>query len=528
MRQAKVSSRWLPLLAAIVAIAQPGRAAVPGEVQYQGLLLDDLGQPVTETVSMGFALYDAVTGGTMLWSESHPAVGVVDGVYEVTLGSVTPIDAALVAGGSLYLEVSVEAEVLTPRQALLVVPYALRSAVAEDAERLVGVDGAFLAEMVKNISFDGADPPNQDPREGVSDVDGDGLANFMDPDNDGDGLSDEDELAAASDINLVTPSLTGFAPATADGFVASTVQVQGTSFEPGMSVSFGTQNPTPTNLTPTSFDVLVGPQPAGDATVIVTRLNGESAQATFPFFLFEPVLTSISPAVLIFGQGGTLTVHGADFVDGLVVDFGSQSPTPFNVTPSQFDITVAGSEPVGFVEVTITLPNGNFVTSPDSFRVADDKVVFLTSTEQTGSMGGLAAADAICNSLAQAAALPGTFQAWLADSTGSPATRSTQHTGPYVRTDGVIVASDWSGLIVGILDAGISVDESGIARPGSTAWTNVQPETAAMESDDHCLDWTNQQSALGRYGLASQTGEQWTSFDALGCSFSRRLYCIEQ
>ncbi|MFT4040880.1 MAG: hypothetical protein QM692_22045, partial [Thermomicrobiales bacterium] len=60
--------------------------------------------------------------------------------------------------------------------------------------------------------------------------------------------------------------------------------------------------------------------------------------------------------------------------------------------------------------------------------------VFTTSTTSAGNLGGLAGADATCQSLATAAGLTGTYMAYLADSTATPATRftNTANAGPYV------------------------------------------------------------------------------------------------
>ena len=49
--------------------------------------------------------------------------------------------------------------------------------------------------------------------------------------------------------------------------------------------------------------------------------------------------------------------------------------------------------------------------------------VFVTSTVHDGNLGGLVGADAICNSLASAAGLAGTYKAWLSDGSGWPRCR---------------------------------------------------------------------------------------------------------
>jgi hypothetical protein len=175
---------------------------------------------------------------------------------------------------------------------VLTVPYALRAESAASAEvadvavsalsaadttSVGGLDAAFVTEIWEHTNLDGSGPGNDDPTEGLTDTDLDGIANFVDPDNDDDGLSDSVEVGQGSDINLVTPVLLTVTPNSSFAQMTQTVSVTGTSFEAGMSVDFGSETPAPANLTPTSFDVDVGPQDFGLADVQVTRLNGETA-----------------------------------------------------------------------------------------------------------------------------------------------------------------------------------------------------------------------------------------------------------
>ena len=98
---------------------------VPGQINFQGVLLDNSNQLVSGSVNFEFALYDALTDGTQLWSESQSGVAVNGGIYTVSLGSVTPITTSILAGSAVYLEVTVDADIISPRQRLLAVPYAL-------------------------------------------------------------------------------------------------------------------------------------------------------------------------------------------------------------------------------------------------------------------------------------------------------------------------------------------------------------------------------------------------------------------
>jgi hypothetical protein len=330
----------------------------------------------------------------------------------------------------------------------------------------------------------------------------------------------------------VTP-ITGFSPPTADGFETSVVAIPGTSFEAGMTVAFGSENPTPTNVTSTSADVQVGPQPEGTVGVTVTLPNAEVGSSSFDFFLLVPQIDSFSPARFDQGQPGTVTVAGQNFYPGMTVDFGSQTPTPTNVTATSFDVSIAGTEPPAFVSVTVTLPNGKDTTNSTGFEVSvgSPRVIFATSTVQNGNRGGLAGADAICNGLASTAGLAGTFQAWLADSSDSPSTRESQVGAPYIRTDGATVADDWTDLTDGTIDVAINRNENDTALTGETfVWTNVAAVGAGADATAHCNDWTSTSTVIGgRRGVATSATSSWTQVGSGGfCNTGQRLYCVEQ
>jgi len=79
-------------------LASSVQATVPGQINFQGLLLDSAGDPVNGLVDLVFTMFDADTGGSSLWAETHSDVDVVDGVYNAALGSTTPITASVLAG----------------------------------------------------------------------------------------------------------------------------------------------------------------------------------------------------------------------------------------------------------------------------------------------------------------------------------------------------------------------------------------------------------------------------------------------
>ncbi len=108
-------------------------AEVPHLINYQGYLTDSAGNPLSQECPFHFALYETQTDGSAVWSETHPSVTVMEGIFNVVLGSGTskdPIDIDF--DGVYYLEVTVNGETLSPRQALTGVGQSMRSELAED------------------------------------------------------------------------------------------------------------------------------------------------------------------------------------------------------------------------------------------------------------------------------------------------------------------------------------------------------------------------------------------------------------
>lgn len=93
--------------------------AVPGSFNFQGRL-EDAGTPVQGTRSIVFNLYDALTSGNLLDSNTV-SVTVTQGLFNA---SVTFSTTALAASGQKYLELVVAGTTLSPREPLQSVPYA--------------------------------------------------------------------------------------------------------------------------------------------------------------------------------------------------------------------------------------------------------------------------------------------------------------------------------------------------------------------------------------------------------------------
>jgi hypothetical protein len=118
--------------------------AIPDGMNYQGRLEKD-GFPVTGSKTMRFKLYDDPAAGTELWDSGDQSVTVTQGIFSVVLN--IPTAALHDVGGDAdqkqrYLEVTVDAVTLSPRDPVRTVPYA---AVAETIAGGIDISTAGLS-----------------------------------------------------------------------------------------------------------------------------------------------------------------------------------------------------------------------------------------------------------------------------------------------------------------------------------------------------------------------------------------------
>ena len=71
---------------------QDNPKSVPALLNYQGFLATADSGAVSETLAMTFRLYGSASGGSALWSETHPAVVVNNGGFTLHLGASHPIE----------------------------------------------------------------------------------------------------------------------------------------------------------------------------------------------------------------------------------------------------------------------------------------------------------------------------------------------------------------------------------------------------------------------------------------------------
>lgn len=152
---------------------------------------------------------------------------------------------------------------------------------------------------------------------------------------------------------------------------------------------------------------------------------------------------------------------------------------------------------------------------------------FLSTPWSVG--GGLAGADARCQSDASAALLGGTFRALLASTTTAAGSRFGTAGLPWVRPDGVLVAVTPDDLLTGNLLAPIAQRADGTynASGTSTRTGASSPMTPSVNGNESCFDWTVTTGGSYR-GFAAITNAYFFGLGTgLACSTTAPVYCLE-
>jgi hypothetical protein len=135
--------KYVLYLVIIVTMIFPVMAQnIPQLINYQGFLTDADGKALTGPQTLLFRLYpDTSMGSNWVWSEEQ-SVEVVNGLYNVLLGSTTPLTSDIL-DGDRFLGITIEEIELKPRMQLVSVPYSFHADKVDnkDAADFVHVTG---------------------------------------------------------------------------------------------------------------------------------------------------------------------------------------------------------------------------------------------------------------------------------------------------------------------------------------------------------------------------------------------------
>jgi len=171
------------------------------------------------------------------------------------------------------------------------------------------------------------------------------------------------------------------------------------------------------------------------------------------------------------------------------------------------------TEFIATVTVGSLSDNWNITTKAGQTRI------FITSNNYSGNIGGLAGADATCQSEAGVLGYSGFWKA-LVSSNSINAKDRVVIAYPVVRASNEAIVVD-----------SLNLWDSNLENPVSTSNVEVHTGTSANGNKSvTCGSWTIGISSERDYrGLANSTSNTWMSYSNGGyCSKAARLYCVDQ
>lgn len=122
------------LCAALLLVAGSPVASPPNLINYQGILTDSDGTPISGLHELTFTIHSDSGASWPVWTEVHPQVQVQDGLFNVILGGINAFPGYAFSGESRWMGITVDDDPeISPRMRMTSVPWAIRAAVADSA-----------------------------------------------------------------------------------------------------------------------------------------------------------------------------------------------------------------------------------------------------------------------------------------------------------------------------------------------------------------------------------------------------------
>jgi hypothetical protein len=366
-------------------------SGVPQLISYQGRLANSLGEPVNTSVSMTFAIYDAPSGGTVLWSETHSSVRVYDGLFNVVLGSQgSPLPDSVFSSAELYLGVTVSDDSeLSPRTHLAASSY---------AHRVSSIEGADLGVFTGIVEIGPAAGKVSDPALIVRGNDADSVV-----------ISPVDDITiystndAGDETILMTSTNKGAAMhVTATDIAKGTLRT--VEINPGDSIALRCTESTGEDM------ILITADPGGGAVYVTSTDVAKGLQRTVSMSPRDSVVLSATESngdqvILITSNptGGAVLVTSTDVAKGIqrTVGISPRDSIILRATENNGDETilitanptggamyvsatdVAKADPDAIVSTIVLNSDGLFILGSD----VSDTSVSVTATGEIASSG---------------------------------------------------------------------------------------------------------------------------------------------
>lgn len=150
----------------------------------------------------------------------------------------------------------------------------------------------------------------------------------------------------------------------------TSVYVDGTNYDPGMTVTFNGQPLNFTYVSSARIRIVTPPGTAsGPVPVVLTNPSGSTATAQFsydpPPVVPAPSITNLTVKSGSIAGGYSMYVDGAYYQNGATVDFGGTVITAQFVSSSRLRIIVPSASTAGIVSVKVINPDGKISNSKD-------------------------------------------------------------------------------------------------------------------------------------------------------------------
>ena len=120
-------------------------AAIPHVMNYQGKAMDrNTSAPLNGNYNLTFRIYNTPTGGAAKWAETQTNIAITNGVFQVLLGSATPLNLAFDEDYWISLEINTDTE-MSPRTRLASVPYAYK------ADKANSLDASYAVPVLDSV-----------------------------------------------------------------------------------------------------------------------------------------------------------------------------------------------------------------------------------------------------------------------------------------------------------------------------------------------------------------------------------------
>lgn len=200
-------------------------------------------------------------------------------------------------------------------------------------------------------------------------------------------------------------------------------------------------------------------------------------------------------------------------------------PTPDD-PQAESDASGAADAAAGDVD-----PDGDGAPAPRNSFAAAARIVFVSSTTETGNFSGSINAGEICDGLAAAAGLPGNYLPWVSDASNLAPdelfNRTRKPGVPYVTVTGQLVANQTTDFVNGSLVSPINVDENGALVADAPVWTGT--DALGDNAAPNCSNFNS--SSGGDSGVIGRTSRSDAGWSNTGtpqtCDQPARIYCIE-